>query len=116
MKNFAEKTKGFDGNTPLFIDENQELFKVERAVRSVLIAEGKLCLYKDRLSFIVTKGRDAGNTINFPFETIIEMSCFAMMRIIFYTKESELFEINSKYPRSALKYLDLFTEIKPKKE
>jgi 1-acyl-sn-glycerol-3-phosphate acyltransferase len=116
MKNFAEKTKGFDGNTPLFIDENQELFKVERAVRSVLTAEGKLCLYKDRLSFIVTKGRDAGNTINFPFESIIEMSCFAMMRIIFYTNKSELFEINSKDPRSALKYLDLFTEINPKKE
>jgi len=116
IKTFAETINSIDSNTPFFSDENQELYEVERAVRSVLTAEGKLCLYKDRLSFIVTEGKDAGKTIDFPFDTIIEMSCFTMMRIIFYTKESRLFEINSKYPRSALKYLDLFTEIKPKKE
>jgi len=116
IKALAEKINGFDGNTPVFLDENQELFEVERSVHSVLTAKGKLCLYKDRMSFIVTAGKNAGKVIDFPFDTIIDMSCFSMMRIIFYTKESKLYEINSKYPRSASKYLDLFTEIKPIKE
>jgi 1-acyl-sn-glycerol-3-phosphate acyltransferase len=116
IKTLAGTINNFDGNTPVFSDENQKLFEVQRAVRGVFIAKGKLCMYKDRLSFIITAGKNAGNVIDFPFDTIIEMSGFAMMRIIFYTKESKLFEINSKYPRSALKYLELFNEIKPKKE
>lgn len=116
IKALAERINDFDGNTPVFSDEDQELFEVEKAVRGVFIAKGKLCLYKDRLSFIATSGKNAGNTLNFPFDTIIDMSCFTMMRIIFYTKESKLYEIYSNYPRSALKYLDLFAEIKPKKE
>jgi 1-acyl-sn-glycerol-3-phosphate acyltransferase len=111
IETLAGTINSFDNNTPVLSDEDQELFEIERAARSKFIAKGKLCMYKDRLSFAITVGKDAGSVIDFPFDTIIEMSGFAMMRIIFYTKKYKLFEINSKHPRSALKYLDMFNAI-----
>lgn len=97
----------FDSSAPILSDENQQLYEIERAAKNIFIADGKLNLYKDRLSILTNSGKK----IDFPFETIIEMSCFAMMRIIFSTKEKKMFEIHSKHPRSALKYLDFFKTI-----
>jgi len=97
-----------DSNTPIFSDVNQRLFEIQRATRNTFIADGKFILYKDRLSFIA----DEGKIIDFPLKTIAEMSCFTKMRIIFSTNEHKLYEIHSKHPRSALKYLELFKVIK----
>jgi hypothetical protein len=114
IENLAGTLNGMDRSVPIFTDADQKLYEVQRAVSNTLIAEGKLCLYKDRLSLITDEGE--GKTIDFPFGTIIEMSVFAMMRIIFSTNERKLFEIHSKHPRSALKYLDFIKTIKQAKE
>ena len=112
IETLASSLSGFDANTPVFSDDNQKFFEVQRATRNTFIAKGKLCLYKDRLSIIT----DSGKSIDFPFDSINEMSGFAMTRIIFSVNDHKLFEIHSKHPRSALKYLDIFKTIKSKKE
>jgi len=104
----AGDIKNLDGGVPIFTDDNQKLFEVERASRNLFIAKGKLCFYKDRLSLTTVSGQ----IIDFPLETINEMSGFAMMRIIFSTNDHKIFEIHSKHPRSALKYLDIFKAFK----
>lgn len=106
----VQNFNNMDINVPIFSDDNQQLFEIERASRNIFIAEGKLCLYKDRLSIITAENR----IINFPIDSINDMSGFAMTRIIFSTNEHKLFEIHSKHPRSALKYLDIFNSIKSK--
>jgi hypothetical protein len=108
----VQNFNNIDINVPIFSDDNQQLFEIERASRNIFIAEGKLCLYKDRLSVTTAENK----IINFPIDTINEMSGFAMTRIIFSTNEHKLFEIHSKHPRSALKYLDIFNSIKSIKE
>ncbi|MCL1959897.1 MAG: 1-acyl-sn-glycerol-3-phosphate acyltransferase [Spirochaetes bacterium] len=100
------------GNTPIFTDGNQRLFKVDSADHDTFIAEGRLCLYKDRLSLTSSNGKE----FVFPLAEIIDMSCFAMMRILFSFKERKIWEIHSKHPRSALKYIDFFNEVNKHKE
>jgi 1-acyl-sn-glycerol-3-phosphate acyltransferase len=104
----AASINNLDGNTPIFTDENQKLIQVEKTYASVFIAKGKLSLYKDRLSLT----SESGETVEFPIKTIIDMSGFAMMTIIFSTNENKIFEIHSEYPRSALKYLDMYKAMK----
>jgi 1-acyl-sn-glycerol-3-phosphate acyltransferase len=100
----AGSLEGFDTDTPVFNDENQQLIEVSGAGKDAPTAEGSLRLYKDRLSFVA----DNGGEFAFPLAEIIEMSCFAMMRIIFSLKEHKIYEVQSKHPRSALKYIDFF--------
>jgi 1-acyl-sn-glycerol-3-phosphate acyltransferase len=112
IEDLASSLDKLDGYTPVFTDENQRLFDVAGADKDRLIAEGELRLYKDRLSL------NAGDSGEFVFflAHIIDMSCFAMMRIIFSCKERKIYEIQSKHPRSALKYLDFFNAVKKQKE
>jgi len=95
-------------NDFVLTDQNQELIQIEKTYASAFVAKGKLCMYKDRLSLIA----ESGQTTEFPLETITDMSGFAMMTIIFSTKDNKVFEIHSKHPRSALKYLDMFKILK----
>ena len=104
---FAGTLADHDRDTPVFCDDNQVLYEVERARGIIFIANGKLCLYKDRLTL-----KTPEKTIDFPLEKIHEMSGFAMQKIIFSTNENKLYEIHSKHIRSALKYLDMFKVIK----
>jgi len=115
VETLAGTLNNMDANTPIFTDVGQKLFEVQNASSSTLVADGKLCLFKDRLS-LTPKDAASGESFDFPFDTIIEMSCFARMRIIFSTKKNKLFEIHSQHPRSALKYLDFFKIIKSVKE
>jgi len=111
------KLDDMDADVPVFTDLGQKLYEVQRAAGGVLTADGKLCLYKDRLSLIPCEGGgSSGKPFDFPFDTIVEMSCFAMMRIIFSTNKNKVFEIHSKHPRSALKYIDFFNIIKKARE
>jgi hypothetical protein len=97
---------------PFFTDDNQQLFEVTGTSRDTLIAKGRLCLYRDRLSLT----SDNGKEFVFPLAEIIDMSCFAMMRILFSVKNYKQLEIHSKHPRSALKYIDFFSVINKQKE
>jgi len=108
LKTFAEKMNSLDGSTEIFADEDQRLFQIKRASHNTLIAKGKLVLFKDRLSVI----EESGKATEFPLETITDIGVITMMTIIFSTKDNKVFEIHSKHPRSALKYLDMFKTIK----
>jgi len=103
----ALKLKNYDSNTAVFSDDSQSLYEAVRATSTTLIAEGKLSLFKDRLSLAANEG-----TYDFPFEKIADMSGFAMTRIVFSTNDHKLYEIHSRHPRSALKYLDIFNAVK----
>jgi len=100
------------GNAPLFSDDNQELFEITGERHAKLIAKGRLCLYRDRLLFIA----DNGQEFVYPLTEVIEMSCFTKMTLLFSVKEHKMFEIHSKHPRSALKYIDFFNVINMHKE
>jgi len=89
---------------PFFTDEDQELIQIEKTYKGSFIAKGKLTFYKDRLSITA----ESGLSMEFPLNTILDMSGFAMMTIIFSTTDGKVYEIHSKHPRSALKYLDMF--------
>jgi len=116
VERLAGTANGMDENVPIFTDTGQKLFEVQNYTKSTLVAEGKLCLYKNRLSLITCENRISEKSFDFPFETIIEMSCFAMMRILFSTNKNKVFEIHSKHPRSALKYADFLKIMKSVKE
>jgi len=115
IEKLAGTLNNIDVNVPLFTDTGQKLFEVQNYTKSTLVAEGKLCLYKDRLSITCESGV-SGKSFDFPFDTIIDMSYFAMMRILFFTNKNKVFEIHSKHPRSALKYVEFLNIIKSVKE
>jgi 1-acyl-sn-glycerol-3-phosphate acyltransferase len=105
----VEKDSGLD--VPLITDENQRLYEIIKSSHNKLTAKGKLCLYKDRLS-LITK---TGQITEFPLKEIIEVGVITMKTVIFST-EHKVFEIHSKHPRSALKYMDMFNTIKTYKK
>jgi 1-acyl-sn-glycerol-3-phosphate acyltransferase len=110
IETLAASINSFDSKTPIFTDEAQELIQVEKTFKSTFVAGGRLSLYKDRLSIFT----ENGETIEFPVETIVDMVGFARMTIIFMTTEHKIFEIHSKHPRSALKYIEMFKALKVK--
>ena len=103
--------KNLDRSVPVFTEEDQRLIQIEKTYGSAFIAEGKLCLFNDRLSLIAQD-----KTVEFPFDTIIDMSSFARMTLIFSTKENKVYELYSKHPRSALKYMDMLKAVKTNTE
>lgn len=108
IESIAGTIDKFENHVPIFTDENQKLFEVKKASSNTFLLSGKLCFYKNRLSIEAS----SGTTFSFPLDSIIEMSGFAMTRIIFSTNDKKLYEIHSKHPRSALKYIDIFNAIK----
>jgi len=103
--------KDSSANNPLTEDEDQQLYEIARASHSTLIAKGKLCLYKDRLSIIAENGQ----AIDFPINEIIDVGIITMQTIVFSSKH-KAFEIHSKHIRSALKYMDMINTIKSYKK
>ena len=108
----ARKMESFDSDTPVFTDEDQRLFQITRASHNTLIAKGKLALFKNRLSVIEKSGKAA----EFPLDNIADIGIITMMTIIFSTNENKIFEIHSKQPRSALKYMEIYRARKKIKE
>ncbi|GBU27524.1 hypothetical protein R84B8_01057 [Treponema sp. R8-4-B8] len=98
-------------DVPLIADEGQYLYEIKKAGYNTLIAKGKLCLYKDRLSVIAKTGQ----VTDFPLKEIIDIGIITRQTIIFST-EHRVFEIHSKFPRSALKYMDMINTIKTYKK
>jgi hypothetical protein len=89
-------------------DKCQKLWKIEKTRRSRLVCEGTLSLYNDR---IVMESLD-GKKYTFEFGMISDMAIYSRMILIFSTTGHESFEIKSSYPRSAIKYLELYKALK----
>jgi len=100
LENIAAKNT--DNNSPVTEDDDQFLYEIVRSKNNILIAKGKLAMYRDRMS-ITAK---SGDVTNFPLKDIIDMSVITMNTIVFAT-ERKVYEIHCKQQRSALKYIDM---------
>ncbi|MCL2264477.1 MAG: 1-acyl-sn-glycerol-3-phosphate acyltransferase [Treponema sp.] len=108
IKNLAQRET--ESDIPVTEDDDQELYEIIRASKSALVAKGKLCMYRDRLSVIA----ESGEKYEFALDKIIDMSVITMKTIVFAV-EHKIFEIHSKRPRSALKYTDMHKIFSTKK-
>ncbi|MCL2380034.1 MAG: 1-acyl-sn-glycerol-3-phosphate acyltransferase [Treponema sp.] len=104
----AEKTLSLDSNVPIFTDPGQKLYRVKRARYNSFMAKGSLYLYNDRLSFVKANSE----IIEFPLDTIADVSVVLKMALLFSTNDGELYEIHSNHPISATKYLEMIKTIK----
>jgi len=104
----AERMINLDDNAPIFTDPDQKLFLVKRASHNIFHSKGSLYLYNNRISFV----KKNSETVEFPFETIMDLSIIRKMILIFSTNEGKLYEIHSKHPRSAIKYLEMIKALK----
>jgi len=108
IKELARSFKELPPNKPVFSDEGQSLFGIDKASKSQLIGKGKLCMYNNRLSFHCENGAE----YTFDFNEISDMAIHGQMVLIFSTVDHKSFEIKSNHPRSAIKYLDVYKELK----
>ena len=104
----AKKMAFADNRIPIFTDHTQKLYHVKRARYNTFMAKGSLYLYNDRISF-VKKNYDI---IEFPLETIVDLSVILKMVLLFSTIDGQLFEIHCRHPISALKYLEMIKMLK----
>lgn len=88
----------------IFSDPGQTLLRTIRSIRNVPVLTGTLSFYKDRLE--ITDG--IGSDFTFLYADIQDMSIIVQMNIVFSLKNGETYEIHSSFPRSALKYLQLY--------
>ena len=104
----AKKMLSIGNNVPIFADTNQRLYVIKRASYNTFMAKGSLHLYTDRLSFVKKKSE----TIDFPLDTIVDLSVIFKTNIIFSTSDGKLYEIHSNHPMSATKYLEMIKALK----
>ena len=104
----AEKMLSLDHNVPIFTDPHLRLYTIKRARYNTFLAKGSLYLYNNRISFV----KKNSQTIEFPLDTIVDLSVVLKMAILFSTTDGKLYEIHSSQPMSATKYLEMIKTIK----
>ena len=113
------------GKTPLLITPTNELYRARRAAKNVLVAEGSLALYSDRLEFVTEnaletdeEGHSVGigpKTFVWTLDDITKLSCVHKNRIQIAVGEQDYFEIHSANTyRSAYAYMIYFYCLKRK--
>jgi len=108
LSTLAQKMLSLDSGQPIFSDHNLRLYIIKRASYNTFITKGSLYLYNNRLSFV----RKNSETIEFPLETIADLSVIFKTNIIFSTSDGKLYEIHSNYPMNAVKYLEMIKTVK----
>lgn len=96
-----------NSNLPIFTDEGQILIQAEKSKKNNQVAMGTLDFYCDR--FTITKLNN--EKIVFNLKNITHMSIIIQMNLVFSTVDGLSYEIHSNFPRSAVKYLDLFRHL-----
>lgn len=109
LKQYVEQALATDPESPLAKDGEQRLYLVSRKQSAVLLVEGTLSLFGDRL--VLTRdprlqSQEDGLTI--PLATINAMAVHGQMDLVFSTTDGRYFELSSGLPRSATKYIELF--------
>lgn len=100
----ADFYRSLPKDIPITSDMDQLLYSFEIGGNTKLIATGKLILYCDRM---VLEDIHTGNKTVFPLHEISDMALIQQTLISFALGGKNYYEIKSKYPRSALKYLRL---------
>ncbi len=107
LLNRVEEIKNSDEEKVIFSDPDQILLRTIRSIRNVPAVKGTLFFYKDRIEISDGKGTD----FKFLYSDIQDMSIIVQMNIVFSLKNGETYEIHSPFPRSALKYLQLYKSL-----
>ena len=87
------------GDGPICSDEDQMLFEVDVAKAKTPIGEGKLQIDRKAL-------RCAG--FEYPIDRIARLAVVGQMTLLFASRDGRTYEVRSPYPRSALKYREVF--------
>ena len=107
------------GQQPLLFTPVNELYKARRASKNVLLGEGSLALYSDRIEFVTDNAFETdeeGNAVSvgpktfvWTFGEISKLSCVHKNRIQIAVGEKDYFEIHSRNTyRSAYAYMIYF--------
>ena len=91
---------------PIFSDQNQSLLTVKRAEKAHVLDKGEFFMYSNRFVFSGQKKNH-----DFFFNDITHISIRGRVILQFTVKKGVTFEVKSKHPRSAYKYLQLFETI-----
>lgn len=98
-----------DSREPLAEDAGQRLYECRRAGRNTLLGEGRFSLYADRFLF-----EGGSKVFDFPLCSVSKVVIQGKQSLQFTDAEGRTYEVKSQFPRSALKYLNLFELIKNK--
>lgn len=117
---WMEKDTDSDTNTrmvprfPLFADERQTLYLIDKANSVTKIGSGTLQFYQDRLELeLVSEGEvENDGPITFPWRGIKDMSIYEKSMLIFTTLDHQTYEVKSEHLRNAVKYVDAFRALK----
>jgi len=104
LLNMVSETKNNGEDKVIFSDSDQTLYQTIRSMRNVKVVTGMLSFYMDKLE--ISGGK--GNYFSVLYRDIQDMSIIVQMNIVFSLKNGETYEIHSSFPRSALKYLQLY--------
>lgn len=89
-------------DTPIVADHTQRLYRIADG-RMELLATGRFSLFTDRFEF--GEGEDARV---FLFSNMAGFAFSLQMKILFSCKNKTYYEVQSDYPRSAIKYMVLY--------
>lgn len=102
IKNNVDYFKTMPLDKPILKDTNQSLYKFEAGKSTALIGGGNLYLYCDRL---VLEDSISGKSTIFRLSDITDMALIMQTLLTFTIEGKNHYEIQSKIPRSSLKYL-----------
>ena len=99
-------------SVPLFEDDRQTLYQIDKADSVRTIGAGTLRFHRDRLE--LNREAPYGNaaSITFLLDEIKNMSIYEKSVLIFTTKDQQTFEIKSEQLRNAVKYVDAYRALK----
>lgn len=100
------------GQTPIFQDQEEVLYNCERAARSIRLDQGKIAMYADRLEFT---GKRHGVRI-FSLARLDRLIVHGPQVLQFSLTDGGVFELRSRRPRSAYKYVVLNTLLQQKQK
>lgn len=114
-RRMGEGSTDLNADAPLFADENQTLYRIDKADSVTKIGTGTLQFHQDRLELVrkntIGDTGDRSESILFPLEEIQNMSIYEKMVLIFTTADHETYEVKSDHLRNAVKYVDAYREL-----
>lgn len=93
---------------PILFDEEQTLYRVTKRESAEDLGTGRLSLFTDRLEF----HPGGPDPLLFLFRQISAIAVHGRMSLVFSTENGDYYELRSKRPRSATKYMECYRLLK----
>lgn len=110
LKEDIERIKNLTPDVLIYSDEDQTLWEANRG-ENRLLGTGSLLFYNNRIVFECADN----HKYTYRFDDMSDLGIIGQMDIAFATNDRQAYEIKSNYPRSALKYRELFKYLKDNK-